>query len=287
VMHVVLNRASAIQHPDLSPVLQVKLMDGSLEYVAVAGSVQKGRLLVVSDSSVFINAMLRYSGNRMFANGLAHYSTEDDTWGARGGTLYMVAGNFEQLGSLNPDDARTQVRTLARSAIELQQSMNREGVPPMAAYVLAVVVASILVLIFARRTGRAFRQHIPRYARAISLLSQGGLAGHAAVLSAPTTPPALALLEWTRVLTEKIKLTLGVDEYTPRDRWWPLLENRNLLSTDELISLRALLLRGSEVETRLLSGQLQKRIASTRDVESARDAVVALLATLERRSQLP
>jgi hypothetical protein len=284
IAHVVLNRASAIEHPDLSPVLQVALEDQSTAYVAVAGSVVNGRFLAISDSSVFINSMLKFSGNREFANSIIRYATENDTWGTRMGKLYLVSGDFAEASTLDPDDIRAQGRNLARAALEAQRNANRDGAPAVVNYIAAILAAGLLLAGFAKRIGRGFRRHIPRYARAAPLFEQGGLAGHAALLSAPSTPPALALLEWTRVLREKIKLRLGVAEIATQEQWWPELERRQLLSTAQLEQLRALLLRAAEVETRLLSGQLQKRVASTRDVEAARDTITALLATLEQGS---
>jgi hypothetical protein len=284
IAHVVLNRASAIDHPDLSPVLQVALEDQSTAYVAVAGSVQNGRFLVVSDSSVFINSMLQFSGNREFANGIIRYATENDTWGTRMGKLYLMSGDFAEVSTLDPDDLRAKSRNLARAALDAQHNANRDGAPAVVNYIAAIIVTGLLIAGLAKRIGRGFRRHIPRYARATPLFEQGGLAGHAALLSAPSTPPALALLEWTRLLNERIKLRLGIAEVTTQAQWWPELERRQLLTTVQLAQLRALLLRAAEVETRLLAGQLQKRVASTRDVESARDTVTALLATLEQGS---
>src|SRR5262249_35410191 len=82
VNRVVLNHASGLRHPELSPVLKVRGDEDVL--VAVAGAVGQGRLLAIGDGSVFMNSMLRFPGNRALAAGVVRYAVEDDASGRRG-----------------------------------------------------------------------------------------------------------------------------------------------------------------------------------------------------------
>src|SRR6185369_6512064 len=58
-----------------------------------------GRLFAMGDPSAVMNSMLRYPGNRALAGRLVEYLVGDDTWGHRGGTLYIVTNDFTERGS--------------------------------------------------------------------------------------------------------------------------------------------------------------------------------------------
>ncbi|HEX7666039.1 MAG TPA: DUF4350 domain-containing protein, partial [Polyangiaceae bacterium] len=104
VDRVVTNHATGLNHPNLSPVLKIPSADGSPDVlVAVAGQVTNGRLLVVGDPSIVINSMLRYPGNKAFAKGLVKYAGDDDTWGRRGGKVYIVSDAFDQTGTFGEE----------------------------------------------------------------------------------------------------------------------------------------------------------------------------------------
>lgn len=287
VTRVVLNHATGIRHPDLSPVLNVKQRDGSETVVAVAGAVQKGRLLIVADASVGIDAMMRFEGNRTFVHGILHYALDDDTWGSRGGKLYLLSGDFAQTGSLDRESPTAKLAQFIRSLHDFQHSANRDGLPPLLAYGCAVIVGILVVGWLARRTGKLHKAVVPRYARPVPLVGQGGAAGHAAVLAAKSTPRALALLEWKSLLEERIKATLETASGTTRQEWWDELEARKVLNPNELARLRGLLLRFSEVETLMISKSRSFGRVSDREVLHTRDTVNALLSIIERTRTEP
>ena len=99
VQRIVTNHPTGLKHPDLSPVLRVRGVGEPDVIIAVAGAVGQGRLLVVGDPSIVMNAMLRYGGNKALARGLVRYAVDDDTWGSRGGRLFIASGAFRQQGT--------------------------------------------------------------------------------------------------------------------------------------------------------------------------------------------
>jgi hypothetical protein len=103
VSRVVTNHATGLEHPGLSPLLVVR-GDGEPDVLlAVAGTVGRGRMIAVGDASIPMNSMLRYPGNRAFALALVHYAAEDDSWGKRGGKVYVLANDFETTGTFGDD----------------------------------------------------------------------------------------------------------------------------------------------------------------------------------------
>ena len=61
---------------------------------------------------------------------------------------------------------------------------------------------------------RLYTGRVPRFARAVPLVAQGGVAGRAAVLASDATSPALALLEIRSALLESLAAHFGVSEGT-------------------------------------------------------------------------
>ena len=98
---VVTNHPTALTHPNLTPVLTIAARGEPDATLAVTGIiVNRGRLFAMGDPSAFINLMLRYPGNRKFAEGLLTYLVEPDSWGERGGKLYFVTNHFSAEGSV-------------------------------------------------------------------------------------------------------------------------------------------------------------------------------------------
>jgi hypothetical protein len=69
----------------------------------------------------------------------------------------------------------------------------------------------VLALWVARTTARPYKGPLPRYARAVPLVAQGGVAGRFAVLAAPTSPRSLALLELKSALYEALAHKLSLE----------------------------------------------------------------------------
>jgi hypothetical protein len=208
---LVLNHPMALLHPDLSPVLRVRLKGTSRDaIVAVAGQVEKGRLFAMTDPSAVINSMLRYPGNRSFAVGVIRYLASD---GERSqGTLYVVANRFEQEGSVGGERSLAQqIEAQLRTMLEALANARRDGLPPWAMTLLAGMVLAGVAAWVARTTWRSYRTPTPRYAQAAPWIARGGAAGRFAMLAAPSSPKSLVLLELKSALVESVAARFGLE----------------------------------------------------------------------------
>ncbi|MBN9159337.1 MAG: DUF4350 domain-containing protein, partial [Myxococcales bacterium] len=203
VNRVVTNHPTGLSHPDLSPVLKIHAASGEADVtVAVAGAVGQGRLLAVGDPSVVMNSMLRYSGNKAFARGLARYAVDSDAWGKRGGRLFIASGNFEQKGSYGGD--QNALTELFRDLKDLLDQIRKEGLPSILAWSASIALGLALVVWVGSRAGRLHKPIVPRFVRRVPAVAQGGVAGHAAVIGAPQTTRVLAVLELKSALEEQL-----------------------------------------------------------------------------------
>lgn len=288
VSRVVTNHATGLSHDNLSPVLKVRGQDGDPEVVvAVAGAVGQGRLLAVGDPSTVINSMLRYAGNKAFARGLVRYAVDNDVWGKRGGRLFLLAGGFEQKGGFGgEDDSWDDVLRALRDALE---TMRREGMPAMLAYLLAIAVGLSLVIWVGSRAGRLHKPLVPRFVRKVPAVAQGGVAGHAAVIGAPQTSRVLAILELKSALEEQLTTLLGGGKVPAQQDLLAQVAEARLLDAEGVHTLRQLLLRMSNVETMVVyqrSGGMvqpvrdQEVVSMARSVRALLDAAHAAHASL-------
>ncbi|HWA73609.1 MAG TPA: DUF4350 domain-containing protein [Polyangiaceae bacterium] len=212
VDRIVTNHPSALTNPNLTPVLTIPALGEPDATLAVTGVIAgHGRLFALSDPSVVINLMLRYPGNRSFAQGLVDYLVEDDTWGTRGGALYVLANRFDQGGHFGKGDGLTGgLAQAAASATEALADWHREGLPPPFALVLAALSALGTLTWMGLYALRRYRPAPPRHAAIVPLLAQGGLPGRAAVLSAPSTDRALVVAELDALLREELAQRAGL-----------------------------------------------------------------------------
>lgn len=161
VGQVVLNHPSTVHHPELSSLLRIPLRGGENgPDVALAGQVGEGRLVAIGDPSIFINSMMRYSGNQTLARNLVNYLL--DTGGehrVREAKLTIVHGRFKEHGTLGggvTGSLRDRLRGLS-SAVD---NVRREGFGAIASRVVALsiaIAAAVWVIIRA-----ALRSKIPR-----------------------------------------------------------------------------------------------------------------------------
>jgi hypothetical protein len=249
VGRVVTNHATGLEHPALSPVLVVR-GDGEPDVLlAVAGAVGQGRLLAVGDASVTINAMLRYPGNRALAAALVRYATEDDVWGKRTGKLYVLANDFETTGSFG-DESRVggAADDLRRMLVDALETLRRDGMPPLAAYLVAVAVGLGIVIWTSSRAGRTHKSAIPRFVRRVPAVAQGGVAGHAAIIAAPGTSRVLAILELKSALEEDLATRLGLERTPPHDELVARLHSAKLVDAAQASELARLLASLARIE---------------------------------------
>ncbi|MFO0761019.1 MAG: DUF4350 domain-containing protein [Byssovorax sp.] len=214
VQQLVTNHPTCLRHPNLSPVLRIRAIGEPDGIVAVAGQVGKGRLFAMGDPSAAINQMLRYPGNRAFVAGLARYLVDDDGAMHRQGRLFIVANKFGEEGAFGGKttlrkDIESQLKSLASAFADAR----RDGFPGWALVMIAAFAAVGMAVWVSRQAGRTYQSPLPRYARPVPLVAQGGVAGRFAMLAAPSSPRSLALLELKSALYESLahKLDLGAE----------------------------------------------------------------------------
>jgi hypothetical protein len=91
-------------------------------------------------------------------------------------------------------------------------------------------------------------------ARAVPLVAQGGAAGRAAVLAAPTTHRGLVLLEQKDALEERVGVLLGMEKPPNMTQLMRVLEQKSLVTAELLAELRVVLLEMARVETAVAAG---------------------------------
>ncbi len=214
VKQVMLNHGTGLRHPDLTPVLEVRVQRGDAVTIAVAGQIdgptEKGRLFAMGDPSAFVNQMLRYPGNRAFAEGLVRYLADGDATDRRKGRLFIVANEFGEKGSFGGvTPLRKSIDRKLQAAADALQELRDDGFPWWLHLVVAALCAVVVGWWVARALVRLYASRVPRFARPMPLVAQGGVAGRAAVLSSDASPPALALLELRSALSESLAHHLG------------------------------------------------------------------------------
>jgi hypothetical protein len=257
VGRVALNHPTALRHPDLSPILRIRERGGAAgagAIVAVAGAVQKGRLLVVADASVVINEMMRYPGNRTFARALVQYGLDDDTWGKRNGTLYVFSGPLLQKGQFGEEESwQTRLKDRVRDGSDWLQKLRSQGFSGGVAYTFAILIGLGIIVWVGKRAVRVHRPTLPRYVRSAGAVAQGGTAGRLALLASPHSSKLLGILEWKSVLDEELRLLFDCARLPPHEQLLPELARRGWLDPPHLLELRRLLLTFAETETQLLA----------------------------------
>jgi hypothetical protein len=265
VSRVVTNHPTGLSNPDLSPVLKIRGSGEPDVIVAVAGAVGKGRLLAVGDPSIVMNSMLRYAGNKAFAQGLIRYSVDDDQWGKRHGRVFILSGGFEQKGSFGNDESS--MSDVMRALKEAMDVIRHEGVPPALAYALAVAIGLALVVWVGSRAGRLHKPVTPRFVRGVPRVAQGGVAGHAAVIAAPQTSRVLAVLELKSALEEQLTSMLGLGKVPGHQELLKQIAGSGLLDAEGVSTLSKLLLRMSNAETMVVFQRSGGMVQSIRDNE--------------------
>ena len=265
VSRVVTNHPTGLSHPDLSPVLKIRGNGEADVVVAVAGAVGQGRLLAVGDPSIVMNSMLRYGGNKAFARGLVRYTVDHDSWGKRGGRLFIASGGFEQKGVYG--DEENTWSDWIRALREALESMRHDGLPSWLAYAFACALGLALVVWVGSRAGRLHKPVTPRFIRKTPAVAQGGVAGHAAVIAAPQTSRVLAILELKSALEEQLTALLNLPKVPGHTELMTQVSTRGLLDAEGVVVLRRLLLRMSSVETMVVFQRSGGMVQPIRDNE--------------------
>lgn len=287
VNRLVLNHPTALIHPDLSPVLKVRLSGSEGEaIVAVAGQVEKGRLFAMSDPSVLINSMLRYPGNRAFAVGLVKYLANDNDRAQ--GRLFVVTNSFKQEGSVGGDRTMLQdVENALRSFGDSLADIRKQGFPSWLLAVLAAGAVALLGIWVGRASGKPYKSPLPRYARATPLVSRGGVAGRFAMLAAPSSPKGLVLLELKSALFDAVAERFGLDPSPSADAVLRAVRSSGRVSASMQQSLEGVVSRMQRAEAGMVTGAGGKvRREVVEDAHRVVRAVVDALGALEPKRSI-
>jgi hypothetical protein len=284
VDRVVTNHPTALVHPNLTQVLKIPALGEPDATLAVTGIIAKsGRLFAMGDPSVVINEMLRYPGNRAFASGLLKYLVENDAGTSRGGKLYIVANEFAQKGHFGGTrGALGELSSVSDALGELVAELEKNGLPATLALALAVLSGLGALAWAVNFSSRLYRRSVPRYALPTLMLAQGGLAGRAAVLSAPSTDPALLLLELRSALSEALSLSLGLSRLSSPEQIIAELSAKRVLEAERVAQISALYRDLSDGQAALLA---RKRLKMAQHrVDALARKVMEILREIEQRT---
>ena len=138
VSALVANHPQALHHSELKPIFTFDTSRRSA--LVLVGAVGIGRLITISDSSVLINNMLEFRGNRVFARNLVQYLTKDNL-----GRLIVAVGDATLIDSSNRFTPRDSLDGIRQALLLL----SRHKLSPLAVYALTGVVLTLLLLIAA------------------------------------------------------------------------------------------------------------------------------------------
>jgi hypothetical protein len=296
VERVMTNHPRVLQHPELTPVLEIVDKDGRSHALAVTGVIaQRGRLFALGDPSVFINLMLRYPDNRKLAEGLIHYLTESRTNRASSGVdapqnaelgkeqrparLYILTNGFHEEGSFgNEERLKDKLDSLTSESVLALRHLKDEGMTKELALALAALTATCIFLGHIQRNLRFQHFHSPSYAFAPALAAQVGPASRASVLSSRNADPILALMELDSALRDAVTRRLKQDGGAPIDRIIAEVQHAGL-SPDEARLLKETL---SELKSYGQSlGKRGRKQVSEKELKRLHTRTMALLHIIE------
>jgi hypothetical protein len=277
---VVTNHPSALTHNNLTPVLTLRARGEPDATLAVTGIIMnKGRLFAMGDPSAFVNLMLRYPGNRRFAEGLLGYLLEADTWGERGGKLYFVANRFGQKGQFG--DRGGMLSGVGQALEDTLTELHDHGLPDPLPLMLAATGCLGVMAWALLYTARTRPRVIPRYTTAEPLVAQGGPSGRIAVLSAPSTDAALGLAELRSAALDLFGERLSLGRGPSAKLVLTELERRQLLSDVGLQELSSAFSELRMIEERIV--KKQRRLIPAARLEALRKKVMAAVLEIEER----
>jgi len=278
---VVTNHPTALTHPNLTPVLTIAARGEPDVTLAVTGIIMnRGRLFAMGDPSAFINLMLRYPGNRKFAEGLLSYLVEPDSWGERGGKLYFVSNHFQQKGQFG--DRGGLLSGLGQSFADALGDVHEHGLPEPLPLLLSAIGCLAVMAWALLYTARTRARVTPRYSAPEPLVAQGGVAGRIAVLSAPSTDAALGLSELRSAVLDLFAERLSLVRGPSSKLVLAELERRGLLSPQTLSDLSGALSELRTIEDRIV--KKQRRPIPAPRLESLRKKLMAAVLEIEQRS---
>ncbi len=224
VKGIVTNHPMVLNHPDLTPIIEIPNRSGKSSVLAITSVVAgKGRLFALGDPSIFINHMLRFPGNRAFAAGLIEYLLPDSDKDASQGTLWIVTNQFEQLGAYGTSPSLLEeLRSKIAHIIEATQRLKTHGLPPL---LITALCGALALWLYWRHFSQDFQrepgaaQPFPSPGKFVLFQSRG-------------TQKALALMELDGILRLALARHFTREVIDSPPRLSAALENLNLSSDD-------------------------------------------------------
>jgi hypothetical protein len=282
---------------DLTPLLEVPRRNGAPALIALLGVIGEaarcepnesasgkrcGRLFALGDPSVFINLMLRYPGNRALATGLLEYLAQDDVKSR--GKLYIVMNDFAQSGTLRGDGRKDWLEKRLNALRELVEEVRSKGLPEQVAQLLAALACVLVAALGWRSLSRSALQR-PGFTQSTALVAMGGPVGRAAVLAAPTTHPALVVIELKTALEESLRQHLHLEPTASTSAILEAVQQTRILDARSSAKLKQMFAEMSHAEASLYkASRFRTRPA---DIERLRQNVLELLDALERPGLRP
>jgi len=262
VERLVTNHPTGLKHPKMGPVLKIRGIDEPDVMLALAGRLDEyplGKLFAMGDPSALINQMLRYPGNRAFATGLIRYLAPDPGGANTRGRLLVLANDFTETGVSDGalGNLLSEIDGRFESATRELKRLFQDGFSGLVGVIAAAIVALGVGLWTTSVASRTYQRKLPSFARAVGPLSQGGAAGRAAVLSAPSTPYALVVLELKSALEEGIAHELGFPSPLAATQLLAEVGKSGTIDAKRQQTLKSVLLEMANVETLVTAGQAQ------------------------------
>jgi uncharacterized protein DUF4350 len=286
VERLITNHPTGLRNPNLTPVLKIRCIDEPDVVLALAGTFgtpPRGKLFAMGDPSAFINQMLRYPGNRAFALGLIHYLVLDTAAEPRSGRLFIITNHFSESGTFaGIGSLKSELDNRLEAMSEDLAKVFRGGLSGILGLTLAALVAFGIGVWTTSVSSRVYRRRPPTFARPIPLVAQGGVAGRIAVLSAATTPRALAVLELKSALEEGVAHELGFGAPLAPPALLDEVKQMKALDERGQQTLKSALLEMSSLETTVVARQPAS--VSRQSVLRLAHLVFGLLATIRERA---
>jgi hypothetical protein len=195
VLALVTNHPQALHHDALQAIFGLDADGGTA--VVLAGAVGRGRLVAIGDSSVLINNMLEFTGNRMFARNLVRYLAQD-------GRLWIAAADTELAGAYGGARAGDPLAGLRAGLSRLAQVQ----LPAAAVQASTAVIA--LLLVVAAATALPRRSSLVRAVSIPASETLAGFAGRIRYFASGGRDLLQPLLAFKLELERELSATLGV-----------------------------------------------------------------------------
>ena len=194
VLALVTNHPQLLRHDELQAIFGLGEQAGA---IVLAGAVGRGRLVAIGDSSMLINNMLEFHGNRAFAKNLVRYLAQD-------GRLWIAAPHSELTGRYGGASAGDPLAGLRAGLQRLAQAR----LPTAAVQASSIVIA--LLLLLGAATALPRRSSLLRAVSLPAAETIAGFAGRVSFFSAPGRDLHAPLVAYKFELERQLAEVLGL-----------------------------------------------------------------------------